>query len=259
MKDNLEALANMSYPGRFIILGRDISTHPHNQHNIIVYGITGRSSSSQARKLVLKDEKDDREARIPKIYVEPTDLKLLEQGNPDLLIYPAITIKYGVAVSNGKQTDEVGSWAELKSPLFALVHAHERWSYEPDEPNFTPRISGLIRDNSAALGIIKRDNNDEAIKQFFKFPLIPGKGKLITTYTGENIDPLPSFRGEPLDVELPYKNNTELAKAVYEALAPKKGRSDFRVSVAAVFYNTAAYYPRTTILNKVDMIKDKSS
>ena len=91
----LEAIAEMEYPGRLIALGRD----PTGEHNVVVYAVTGRSPSSQAR--TLEYNADDNT-----IFTKPTDPEVLEKGNPDLLLYDAIVmLDDSVAVSNGKQTE----------------------------------------------------------------------------------------------------------------------------------------------------------
>lgn len=244
---SLEALANMEYPGRFIIIGAN-----ELHEAVVVYGITGRSPSSQARKLV--DYGDC-------IDVEPTDEKVLAGGNKDLLIYPAIRFENaGIVVSNGIQTNSIapirrgiGLHMEVVDynavpVLWRGLLEHE---YEPDEPNYTPRIAGCITwANEAALAIIKRDVESSVLKNYFEVPLILGRGKLIATYTGANEKPLPSFQGEPLDVSIEWQSAGQTAEAVYAALAPKNPEQDFRVSVAAVHYNLKNHTRNISIINR---------
>jgi IMP cyclohydrolase len=116
----------------------------------------------------------------------------------------------------------------------ALDNALHSWEFEPDEPNFTPRISGCVF-GGAALSVIKRDGCGCAVRMYFEVPTASGRGKLIATYTGVNENPLPSFSGEPIDVGIPYATADEAARAMYEALAPRPGKDDYRVAVAAVF------------------------
>ena len=81
--------------------------------------------------------------------------------------------------------------------------------------------------------------------------MTPGMGKMISTYEGENKDPLPSFTGEPVDIEIKSKKPDELAEAVYSALEPEEGKKDFRVSVACVFStNLSSYKCEVFIINK---------
>ncbi len=235
MVEGLEALSNMEYPGGFIILGKD-----GQLNGVIIYGITGRSPPSQARRLVFDDAGE-------RIFVEPTDPKLLEEGDPDLLLYDAIKFTpLGNVVGNGKQTDTIyeflslSSLAEVVTPqsiTTALTEGTAEWTYEPDKPNNTPRISGVADDSRyGTLGIIRKGPGSLPERQFFSFPLFEGSGKLISTYTGENVNPLPPFIGEPLNVQLFGKTAEENATAVYNALRPDNPNNDFRVAVAAVHY-----------------------
>ena len=89
----LESLARMEYPGRFIILGKDSG----GEHAVVVYGLTGRSPPSRARRL--EPEKDQ-------VRVVPVDEQAVSAGNRDLLVYPAMMFKrQGIAVSNGAHTE----------------------------------------------------------------------------------------------------------------------------------------------------------
>lgn len=222
MSQSLENLARMEYPGRALAIGRDLS----GAFNIVIYAVTGRSPSSQARRLEL-----DANA----IWTKPTDPDALRKGNPDLLIYPAVILSKGLAVSNGRQTSDIAARSG-QSPVQVLDEALKNWEYEPDSPIFTPRISGCILPSGrAGLSLIKRAENGASLRFLFEVPLIPGKGKLLTTYTGENKDPLQSYTGEPLDLGLREPTAQALAEAVDQALKPQGREGDFRVAVACVF------------------------
>jgi IMP cyclohydrolase len=220
-----KAIVKIEYPGRLILIGQEEST----QNVLVVYAITGRSASSQARKM--EQEEDT-------IWVKPTDMDLLKKGNIDLLIYPSVfSLSAGIAISNGKQTvDIMACMGQGDSAAEILAFALKNWDYEPDDPNFTPRISGCVLPNkSAALSLIRRAPDGSSLRNIFEFSVVPGKGKMIMTYTGENKDPLPSYKGEPQDVEIRGSTPQELADWVYESLAPQEKGRDFRVSVACVF------------------------
>lgn len=222
---NIRPLAESEYPGRIIIIGEE-----KKQGNVVaVYAITGRSSSSQARKM--EKEEDT-------IWVKPTDLDLLKKGNIDLLLYPSIfCLSQGIAVSNGKQTvDVMACLGQGESASEILAFALKNWDYEPDEPTFTPRISGCVLSNrSAALSLIKRARDGSSQRNIYEFSLVPGEGKMIATYEGKNTEPLPSYAGEPLDVEIEGASAQEVAENVYTSLAPREGEKDFRVAVTCVF------------------------
>ncbi len=240
------ALANLSameYPGRVIVIGRD----PSGSRTAVIYAVTGRSPSSQARKL---------ESREDGVWVRPTDEEVLKKGNPDLLIYPAILFsKRGVAVSNGKQTSDVRRRLDETSapgPVEILAQGLSGWDYEPDAPIYTPRISGcVLAGPKAALSLIKRGAGGEALRSYHEIPLEAGKGKLVATYDGLNRDPLRSFPGAPIDVGLDAPDAAGLAEAVFEALKPGTGGRDFRVAVACLYAGDFARHEyETTIINR---------
>ena len=215
----------IEYPGRLIIIGKD----GKGEHVLAVYAVTGRSASSQARKMEQEEEA---------IWVKPTDKDLLKQGNIDLLIYPSIfCLSQGIAISNGKQTvDVMACLSQGESAAEILSFALRHWDYEPDAPAFTPRISGCILPNkSAALSLIRKAHDDSTLRNIYEFSLAPGKGRMLMTYEGENKDPLPSYVGEPKEVEIVGTSPQEVAESVYMSLAPREGEQDFRVSVACVF------------------------
>lgn len=222
MDKNLKALAVKTYPGRVIIIGRE-----KENKTAVVYAVTGRSPSSQARLM----EREERGIRVV-----PSDEESLKKGNRDLLIYPSFLFGRGIAVSNGKQTADIfEAMKTKKSAIDVLVAAHKKWDYEPDEPNFTPRISGcILPSGSCALAVIKKGSSKAAEKYYFDITPQTGEGKLISTYQGENRDPLPPFEGEPLSVRLDTSGAVETAERVYSALGPEQGKDDFRVAVAAV-------------------------
>lgn len=225
MDPRTTTLATLEYPGRCIALGRA----PRGGKAVIVYAITGRSPSSQARRLVFRDAG---------IWVEPTDEGVLKKGNVDLLVYPAALFgQRGIAVSNGRQTGDVlDRLSAGGNPVAALAAALERWDYEPDAPIYTPRISGCLCAGKAGLSLVRRGPDGTTLRSYFDAPLsAPGRAWLVSTYLGPNRDPLPPFEGEPREIVLTGATARETAGAVYEALAPRQGQPDFRVAVAVVY------------------------
>lgn len=249
-----DILAIREYPGRFIVLGNT----PSNQQ-VVIYGITGRSPSSQARRLFVKNGA---------IHTEPTDPTALAKGNPSLLLYKAVARTHDVQVaSNGEQTNVIlreildfESSEEEYTPLELLVRSfafHEPSpqdpninlsSHEPDDPNYTPRISGVLRGPEGAFAILKKGDFGGEEKHYFEFSLAPGSGRFISTYTGQNVrggEKLPSFRGEPLYIDLSHapEDAQTLANQVYAAMGPKEPRegflspeADMRVGVSVMIY-----------------------
>jgi len=223
MSTGLENLSSMEYPGRLIVLGLTRPGRP-----AVLYAVTGRSPSSQARKLVRDG---------PGIWTKPTDDEVLKTGNPDLLVYPAVLFfPDGLAVSNGLQTGDMAAPpARGESSGEFLSRVLASWEFEPDAPIFTPRISGCqLAGGGAALHIVRRAADGAARRSVFELPLAPGRGRMIATYAGPNRNPLPTWEGPPAEVELRGDSAADLAEALYAALAPAKGFSDFRVAVACV-------------------------
>ena len=232
-----ECLGEGEYWGRIILVGRI------SEEIFVAYAVTGRSPSSKARIL----EKDERGYIITK----PTDEKLLEQGDIDLLIYPAIIPfedKNRIAVSNGYQTYHIaeeisehipkGTFMPEVDILKNAFKQHEI-TYEPDKPNFTPRISGCVGPDAAGLHIVRKSvDREDKVERFFDTLLIEsGKGYFLATYTGENKDPLPSWWGPPREVRITTRYIDTIAEELWDALAPASGKPDFRVGVAVAMFN----------------------
>lgn len=197
MQDLLELLRSNPYPGRGIVVGKDR----------VYYWIMGRSANSRNRVFV---ETEDG------IRTEAHDPSLLE--DPSLIIYhPVRSMGDKLIVTNGDQTDTIVE----KGDFFAGCMARE---YEPDAPNFTPRISAAINpDGSFELSILKhQDASDRCQRNFFCYEgCEEGVGYFISTYQGDG-NPLPTFAGEPIEVSLPE------AAEVWEAL-----NADNKVSLYA--------------------------
>ena len=237
----MENLGKKTYPGRIIIIGKD----PAAESVIVVYAVSGRSPSSQARKIEIDHET---------AWVKPTDEEIIQSGQVELLVYPAVQIGEGIAVSNGRQTSDVYTHMHKDGdPIQILAKSLSSWDYEPDAPNYTPRISGcILGDQEAALSIIKRAPDGACLKYFYRFPLIPGSGKMIATYSGENINPLPSFYGEPEDIDLQAASPEALLEKVYAAMGPtKEGGPDFRVAAVCIWaYSRNLKELRKAVINR---------
>lgn len=222
--NKLNYLASLEYPGRFIFSGQVKSS----EDVFLVYGITGRSPASQARRIVKREGG---------LWVEPTDPQLIVSGNPDLLIYPAMVYSsHGIVVSNGKHTEDImKEMLGTQDPLLAMARGLRDWKYEPDAPIYTPRISLVFKGGyKIVAGIIKRGDLGGVIKEYFELPLVPGKGWWFMTYDGKNTDPISCFQGEPVSLEIEGQTAETIVKMVYDSLAPASGKKDLRVSVAGV-------------------------
>lgn len=192
LRDRAEAafarhLAGNPYPGRGLVLGRSEDGAAWLQ----LYWIMGRSANSRNRVFV---------ADGGTLRTEPFDAAAVE--DPSLILYEAMLEGAGVyAVSNGDQTRTVYDALARGGSFEAALETRER---EPDAPNYTPRISGLIDVRGAApafaLSILKANPADPERTDRTSFrpaPPPPGFGLGLTTYRGDG-SPLPSFEGEPL-------------------------------------------------------------
>lgn len=185
-----EALGGNSYPGRGILLGKSAD----GACGVIAYFIMGRSENSRNRVFVTDGEGIRTKAFDPAKLVDPS-----------LVIYaPVRVLGSRTVVTNGDQTDTVyGFLREGKTFEAALCTR----TFEPDAPNYTPRISGLLETEgglSYQLSILKSAGGDPASVQrfFFRYGApLAGQGHLIHTYQGDGA-PLPSFEGEPTLVSL---------------------------------------------------------
>jgi hypothetical protein len=226
-----ESLSRMLYPGRLIVLGGDAA----GLHHVLVYAITGRSPSSQARML---------EAEGNAIWTKPTDPETLKKGRPELLVYPAVLFGRGIAVSNGRQTVDVDT-ETAGSAVAALDAGMGPWTYEPDAPIYTPRITGCIMPSGqAALSLIKRGPDGSSQRSFFDLADRPGRGVLLSTYAGDNREPLAPFSGDPLEIGLEGSTPGETAEAAYTALGPQGQAADYRVALVCVYARRDALQER---------------
>lgn len=191
LASNKEKLKANSYPGRGIIIGMS----PDSKHMVQVYWIMGRSENSRNR--IFEEENG---------FVRTKAFDESKLVDPSLIIYyPAKHVKDKHIITNGDQTDTIYD-ALLEGDSFE--DALNTRCFEPDAPNFTPRISGIInsKDSQYAyqLSILKSgdDNGDSCVRHYFNYEKgIPGTGHCIHTYTGDG-SPLPSFYGEPYELEL---------------------------------------------------------
>lgn len=199
-------LSATTYPGRGIILGLSADA----KKTVIAYFIMGRSENSRNRVF----EKTETGIRT-KAYDES------KMTDPSLVIYhPVRTFEQQTIVTNGDQTDTIDTFLKEGNTFEEALRTR---TFEPDAPNFTPRISGIVDHATGAykLSILKSDHHDadSAQRFFFEYPQPKaGEGHFIHTYM-EDGDPLPSFEGEPTLVSLPADCST-LADFIWEHLDP---------------------------------------
>ncbi len=229
-------LKSNPYPGRGVLLGAG------NRENLAVlaYFIMGRSENSRSRVFVKRG--DD-------ITILPHDPQKV--ADPSLVIYsPVRTVGNTVVVTNGDQTDTVREFL-LRGESFEAALGTR--CFEPDAPNFTPRVSGVLQMGeegfSYTLSILKAaDANGKACRrQYFHYEPLMGRGHLIHTYAGDGA-PLPPFAGEPAEFALcgPIDG---FAREMWEALDPN---NKVALYVRYTDTQTGAYEER--ILNRHELL-----
>ncbi len=233
MKQLAGELSATSYPGRGIVIGRT----PDGKKAAIAYFIMGRSANSRNRIFV-----EDGEG----IRTEAFDPSKLE--DPSLIIYaPVRVLGNKTIVTNGDQTDTI---YELMDKQFTFEQALRTREFEPDEPNYTPRISGILHfDNGKynyAMSILKSNNgNPDACNRYtfaYSNP-VAGEGHFIHTYMGDG-NPLPSFEGEPALVDISNDMN-EFADTVWNNLDEEN-----KVSLFVRYINIEDGTYESKIINK---------
>ena len=226
-------LAAKEYPGRGIILGKS-----EDNRAVFAYFIMGRSTNSRNR--VFEVSNDD-------IMTKAFDESLL--SDPSLIIYsPVRVLGKKIIVTNGDQTDTIYEYLKDKKTFEDALYTR---TFEPDAPNFTPRISGLIDIESGLklkLSILKSDEGDEsqALRFFYNYDNPkPGEGFLIHTYK-ENSDPLKSFEGEPMKVSLKGSID-EFSDSLWNSL-----NTDNKISLAVRYIDMATGKYEQIIKNKLE-------
>ncbi len=177
MQDLVELLKQNAYPGRGIVVGR----------GCVYYFIMGRSFNSRNRIFVETDDGIRTEAHQPELVEDPS-----------LIIYhPVRTMGDALVVTNGDQTDTIVEAGDFRRGCMTR-------EFEPDAPNFTPRISAILNtDGSFELSILKHQENGRCLREFFCYEgADEGVGYFLSTYVADG-DPLPTFVGEPIEVTLP--------------------------------------------------------
>ena len=224
-------LSENSYPGRGILLGRSAD----NTKAVIAYFIMGRSVNSRNR--VFAEEPDG-------IRTEAADPAKME--DPSLIIYhPVRQMGRGLIITNGDQTDTIRDFLEKGLPFEQALRTRE---FEPDGPNYTPRISGMVRpDGSYRLSILKSADGDPACCQRFFFEYdapIAGQGHFISTYETDG-NPLPSFQGAPKTVAVGSESLKDFGDGLWESL-----NADNKVSLFARYIDLKSGETQSLIYNK---------
>ena len=227
-------LKENAYPGRGIIIGKSAD----GTKAVTAYFIMGRSENSRNRVFVEEGQGIRTEAFDPSKLVDPS-----------LIIYaPVRVLGNNTIVTNGDQTDTVYEGLEKGLTFEQSLRSRQ---FEPDEPNCTPRISGLLHiadgEFHYAMSILKSNNGNPASNNRYTYTYenpIAGEGRFIHTYMHDG-NPLPSFEGEPKWIEMGDEDIDTFTNMVWENL-----NEDNKVSLFVRYIDIETGKYETKIINK---------
>ena len=225
-----------SYPGRGIVIGLT----PDGKKAAIGYFIMGRSTNSRNRVFVTEGEG---------IRTEAFDPSKLE--DPSLIIYAPVRVRGNdTIVTNGDQTDTI---FDLMADGKTFEESLRTREFEPDGPNYTPRISGILHipaetnSYSYEMSILKSNNGDPTACNRYTFSYdvpLAGEAHFLHTYMGDG-NPLPSFEGEPTPIEIDTNDIDEFTETIWNAL-----NEENKVSLFTRFIDVESGEVESRIVNK---------
>ena len=221
-----------TYPGRGIIIGKSRD----GKCAVTAYFIMGRSENSRNRIFTEKDGA---------IYTEPYDYSKV--SDPSLIIYSAIR-KMGnkLIVTNGDQTDTIYDFIAKGEDMRAALRTRD---FEPDAPNFTPRISGVLtfdnEDFTYEMSILKSADAEGSAtnRYFYEYNSIAGLGHFIHTYVCDG-NPIPTFQGEPERVTV-SSDIDEYTSAIWNSL-----NENNKISLYVRYVNLKTGKEESRLINK---------
>lgn len=233
-----EYFKGKDYPGRGIIIGLSDC----GNDAVIAYFIMGRSENSRNRKFEPENEND--------LIIRPLDESKV--SDPSLIIYrPVVDLGKTIVVTNGDQTDTI---VDHLNEGGSFETALKTRGYEPDEPNFTPRISGILnmpegKPFTYKLSILRKHSKDDdgCDRLFYEYEAKAGKAHLIHTYRGEAEGTLLSFAGEPVELNIAADNIENFASRLYEAIDGEN-----LISLFVRYINLKTGKASTKIINKME-------
>ena len=225
-------LKGNSYVGRGIVLGLT----EDGKKAVAAYFIMGRSANSRNRVFTVKNGE---------VFTEPFDASKVV--DPSLIIYAAIRqFKNRLIVTNGNQTDTVYEGLAAGKTFSAALESR---CFEPDEPNFTPRISGMLTLDAERpcyeMSILKSIDavGSDCARYTFSYPAKPGLGHFIHTYVCDG-SPIPTFQGEPERIRL-GSDIDALTKELWENLD-----ADNKISLYVRFIDLSTKEMTERLINK---------
>ncbi len=225
---DLSFLSSNDYWGRGIMIGTS------GRRIAVAYFIMGRSENSRNRYFYQEGDK---------VAIAPYDPAKLE--DPTLIIYyPVKTVGNQLIVTNGDQTDTVEEHLNQGGTFEFALRTRE---FEPDEPHFTPRISGIVdmTDGTFKMSILKNIDGigKECGRYFYEYAPVDGTARFIHTYEG-NATPLPTFEGEPWKVEIPEDLDV-FTETIWKSL-----NEDNKISLCTMMIDMDTNEKDVRILNK---------
>lgn len=229
-------LNSLAYHGRGIVIGKS----PNGKKAVIAYFIMGRSENSRNRVFV-----EDGDGIRTQAFDES------KMTDPHLIIYaPVRVLGNKTIVTNGDQTDTIYAGMDKQMTFEESLCCRE---FEDDSPNFTPRISGIVhledKGMNYAMSILKSANGNPDSTRRFTFAYsdpINGQGSFIHTYAGDETNGrLPSFVGEPKEVEIPDMSLDEFTEFVWNNL-----NADNKISLFTRYIDIETGKFESRIVNK---------
>ena len=231
-KNLFDTLKNNDYPGRGLVIG----CTDDKKYAVAAYFIMGRSENSRNRVFVAENEN---------VTIYPFDESKVE--DPSLIIYSPLKVyKNRLIVTNGDQTDTVCDGLKKGVSFSESLKTRE---FEPDCPNFTPRISGILNFNNGyfdyEMSILKSSDSlgTACDRYLFSYSPVKGTGHFISTYNC-NGNPIPSFTGEPLRVGI-SGNISSFTENLWDSL-----NKDNKVSLLVRYIKLSDMSYETKIINK---------
>ncbi len=227
-----ELIKDNTYVGRGIVIGKSAD----GKKAVSAYFIMGRSANSRNRIFVERDNA---------LFTEPYDASKVE--DPSLIIYAAVRrLKNKLIVTNGDQTDTIYNGVKAGLSFAGSLTSRE---FEPDKPNFTPRISGMLTfdngDFKYDMSILKSaDPEGTACNRYaFSYSPIAGLGHFIHTYVCDG-NPIPTFQGEPERVAIP-DDIDEFTDTLWANL-----NEDNKISLYVIYTDLETGKEETRLINK---------
>ena len=230
-----ELLKNNEYPGRGIVIGKS----EDGRSIAIAYFIMGRSANSRNR--VFTEDGDT-------VTIYPADSSKVE--DPSLIIYsPIRKIGDNLIVTNGDQTDTIYDFMRDGNTFEEALETRE---FEPDGPNWTPRISGVVtldESESYKMSILKSQDTEgtDCARYTFSYKLQNGLGHFIHTYK-ENGNPIPTFEGEPERIAIP-NTAEELKQLIWNNL-----NEDNKISLYVRYIDVTGRSIENKMVNKFEKV-----